>query len=99
MVSVNVDVDLGDVLDDLDCLSKRELRDLRNEANRLLGGAAGDDDLGDINIARAYRALEHLRAGEISDARWELERAFTPPVTDFLRSCFVEEPKTEGAAH
>ena len=93
MPSVTVDVDLSDVLDDLDCFSKRELKELYEEVKRKLYGKNERElvaPLPDIDEERAYRALQHMRAGETEDARWELERAFNPPVSDILRGAFTK---------
>jgi hypothetical protein len=96
MVTVSVDVDLSDVLDSLDMLSKRELRELRDEVNELLGKSSGHAcDQPDVDVEHAYRALQLMRAGDTNEARWELERAFNPPVSNFLRGCFVKEQPQE----
>lgn len=94
MPSIYVDIDISEVLDDLGSLSKRELRELRDEVNRLLGLSSGNKfcpDDANVDTDRCYLALLHLRKGNTEDAKWELERAFSPPPSQPLP--FVKESK------
>jgi hypothetical protein len=86
--------------DEITRLGKTDLLELRREIDKrlsgrhstLFGGMEAHGSLPPVDGERVYTALRHLHAGEIEDARWELERAFEQPVSPMFRARrFVSE--------
>jgi hypothetical protein len=89
-ITARAEVDLEDEVCNLDNDELLELRQVIDSKLKGKSEASADALLADAY--HAYRALQHMRAGEFRDARWELERAFNPPVSpEFRAKHFVKE--------
>jgi hypothetical protein len=80
--------------DEVTRLGEKDLLELRREIDKRLSGKhptlfGGTDypcSLPHADEHRVYAALRHMHAGEIEDARWELDRAFEQPVSPLFRA-------------
>lgn len=99
MVEVHVDVEV-DLEYEVQRLGKADLEILREAIDEnlaeksldLFGSKSRQQSLPPVSGETAWDILQHLRKGRFVNARWELERAFNPPLSpEFRAKHFVKE--------
>lgn len=102
MAHVYVDVDTEvevDLIREIKKLSRDELEEVQKAVDEKLCRRKGGETVNSISCDqdRAYWALRLLRKGDLTEALWELERAFMPPVSEKFRRRHFQKDLFEGS--